>query len=523
MKSNKFLKKYLKKYSYNLDTVVGIDTESDELFLMNEGIISKITKKEVNPEHLLSSYIPNKNVITYEFKMQKNLLDKVDLNDYVETKCYEDVGLDEAEEYIFKYKIIDTISDDKNVMVEVIIIAKKDFKSFYEPIVKDYGYIDYITYSGFVFNALYLEKILEPQNDLYIFFTKDEIIITIYSEGKFLQTSVIPEGLESIYNDLMETLNIKNFEFSHFMELVVKKGLNINNYVEKEQILFNEFSEFFSNKFLMISNQIHEIIRKFSLTTIDRIFMGTPRGVIPGINEFANMYLGVEANDLKFDLNYNPYNVEIDQMLFLSMLYARYAYKKSYQVDNFTIFHRPPTFFYRKSGQFISITVASIVLSAAYPLYQMTNTYIINSQNKIMQKELNSLKKQNNSLKRQNNSLKKKRTSKLNEQNNLKKYILDREKIIEQIYIEKKGYVPKAALIAKLVKYLMNNNVYLKNISYGDTNQNMLVLKVYAKDNKNITNFIDSVVKSEHLVITTPGYQKSNDFYTADIMIKVEK
>jgi len=542
MKKNKF-EKYFKKYSYNINKIVGINPFNfDELYSLENRKLSKITKKDVKQEHLISTYIPNKNVITYEFKIQKNLLDKIDLYDYIETKSYEEVGLDEAEEYIFKYKLRDSVSDEKNVLVEVVIVSKRELEEFYLPIKEEYGYLDYITYPGFAFNVLYQEKIIEPQNDLYIYFTKDDIVITLYSEGKFLQTFIIPEGLENIYDELIESIKIKNFNFELFMQLLIKKGLDLNNYNEKEQKLFNAVSELFSNKFLIISNQLHTIIRKFSLTTIDRIFMGTPKGVIPGISEFANMYLGVEANDLKFDLDYNPENIEIDQVLFLSMLYASSAYKNENQEDNFTIYYRPPTFFYRKSGQFISISIASLLLSLVYPTYQVIDTYLVNIENQELEKELNNLKHINKKLKNNNKHLTKQLKLKKEEKNNLLKYIKDREVIIDDIYKEKKGYVPKAKLISLVSKYLYDNKVYLSNLSYGNNisvinnkknvkkiSQNLedksskFILDVYSKDSKNITNFINDMIENEHLIVNTPGYIKTNNFYKAKIMIKVER
>jgi len=541
MNKNKF-EKYFKKYSYNINKIVGVNPfDFNELYSLEDRRLSKIRKKNVKQEHLISTYIPNKNVITYEFKIQKNLLDKIELYDYIETKSYEEVGLDEAEEYIFKYKLIESEADTKNVLIEVVIVSKKELEEFFSPIKEEYGYLDYLTYPGFVFNVLYQEKILEPQNDLYIYFTKDDIFITLYSEGKFLQTFIIPEGLENIYDELMESIKIKNFNFELFMQLLIQKGLDLNNYNEKEQKLFNTVSELFSNKFLIISNQLHTIIRKFSLTTIDRIFMGTPKGVIPGISEFANMYLGVEANDLKFDIDYNPENIEIDQILFLSMLYASSAYKNDNQQDNFTIYYRPPTFFYRPSGQFISISIASLLLSLVYPTYQIIDTYLVNIENQELETKLNNLKHINKKLKNNNKHLTKQLKLKKEEKNNLLKYIKDREVIIDDVYKEKKGYVPKAKLISLISKYLYDNKVYLSNLSYGHIsfflqpqknkkiNKNLedksskVILDVYAKDSKNITNFINDIIESEHLIVNTPGYIKTNNFYKAKIMIKVER
>ena len=576
MNKNKF-EKYFKKYSYNINKIVGVNPfDFNELYSLEDRRLSKIRKKNVKQEHLISTYIPNKNVITYEFKIQKNLLDKIELYDYIETKSYEEVGLDEAEEYIFKYKLIESEADTKNVLIEVVIVSKKELGEFFSPIKEEYGYLDYLTYPGFVFNVLYQEKILEPQNDLYIYFTKDDIFITLYSEGKFLQTFIIPEGLENIYDELMESIKIKNFNFELFMQLLIQKGLDLNNYNEKEQKLFNTVSELFSNKFLIISNQLHTIIRKFSLTTIDRIFMGTPKGVIPGISEFANMYLGVEANDLKFDIDYNPENIEIDQILFLSMLYASSAYKNDNQQDNFTIYYRPPTFFYRKSGQLISISIATIIIALMYPTYQVIESYLLEAKKQELQQTFNTLKKQNRKLRNENKKITKTLETAKEKKEKIIKYIDNLKLVIKRNYIEKRKYIPKAEFLAMLVNYLHDNEVYVSEIDFSDVKkvvancnvnynslkkcwveikkpiekkedkkhqkkkkskkvvkkikepkkekgliENAISLKVYSKSSQNITNFINDIIKNQHLVVYTPGYKIDNKNYEAQIVIKV--
>jgi len=514
--------KFLKKYSYDTNKVVGIDPfDFDNRYLLENGVLQKIKPKDLKQEYLLSSYIPNDKVITYELKLPKNLLDKLDkleLDDLIETKCYEDMGLDEAEEYIFKYKIIENI-EDKNFQVEVVIIEQSALKEFYQPILKESNYLDFITYSGFVFEVLYKEKIIEPHNDLFIYFTKDNIFITLYSDGEFRQTVVIPESLENIYQILTNSIEIKNFDFNKFLKLLIKKGLDYSNYNEKENILFNELSELFSNKFLIISNQINLIVRKFALTTIDRIFMSTIKGSIPGISEFANMYLGVESNDLKFDTDYNPNNVEIDQILFLSMLYAKYAYTKDYHIDNVELFRRPPTFFYRKSGQLITISITSFILSISYPIYQVIDSYILEYENSKLTQELNHYNSINSKLTNQNKKLNNILKSKIKQRDELNKYIQNSQKVIVDIYKEKKKYIQKSVLIAKISKYLKQNNVFLSQLNYRI---GVLSFIVYAKDDKNITSFLNDLVKKEHLIVDTDGYIQEDGVFKSKIIVRLE-
>jgi len=517
--------KLLKKYSYNIDKIVGVDPFNfNNIYFLENGILKEGKQKSVNKEHLIATYIPNipeKDIITYEFKLQKNLFDKVDPDTLIETKCYEDLRLDEAEEYVIKYKILD-IKDDKFETVEVVVIKKRDLEEYYAPVVKQYGYIDFLTYPGYAYSVLYKESILDSNNnDLFIYFNEHDIFITLYGKGKFLQTTIVPDGLRNIYEELTSSISIKNFDYEKFVVLINKKGLDVNNYSEKEGILFNELSEIISNKFLMISNQINALSRKFTLATIDKIYMASYTGSIPGISDFANMYLGVESNDLKFDTDYNPDNIEIDQILFLSMLYAKSAYKNNDQIDNFTLHQRPPTFLYRKSGQFIITSIVSFMIAMAYPTYQYVYKSIMDIKNDNLQQQLNHLKDINHNLTKINNQLKSVLNKKKAEKEALIKYITDREKIINTIYLEKQTYLPKSLLIASLTKYLYSNNVYLSAIEF-DSKKSEMIFKVYAKRDKYITNFIHSIIEGEHLIINTPGYMKKDGFYIADIIIKAK-
>jgi len=538
MKLKNILEKYTKEYSYNLDKIVGINPfDFDTLYLLDNGKLSQISKKEMREEYLLSSYIPNKNILSYELRIQKNLLDKIEIEDYIETKAYEEMSLDEVEEYIFKYKMINLEHDEKNVLFEVIIISKKEIEEYYRPIKEAYGHLDFITYSGYIYNVLYKEKILDRRNDLFIYFTRDEIIITLYGEGEFLQTFIIPDGLYSIYEELTSSIKIKNFDFDKFLFVLGKKGLDISNYAEREEQLFNILTELFSNTFITISTQLHSITRKFSLTTIDRIFMSGIKGSIPGISDFANMYLGVEANDLRFDKPYNPDGIEIEQMTFISMLYAQYCYKNDYQNENFTVYYRSPTFFYRTSGQFISVTIGSFILAILFPTYQYLYGMILESSNASLKSELETLKQEEKRLKQQHKNLKKKYKQREEDKKKLLTYIDNASKIIDQIYAAKKDYTPKAAFLAKLSLYLHKHHVYVKEILYSnldDTDENKnkknldginkyMILNVYAKDSKDITNFIQDFVMHENRKVNTTGYVHKGDKYVSQIMIKVDK
>jgi len=522
IKNKKFdVSKYIKKYSYNLDKIVGINPSNfSEIYLLDNGVLSKISEKDIKKEYLLSTFIPNKNIINYELIIPKNRLDKIDLDSYIETECYKEVGLDDTEEYLFKYKMIYSYEDEKNALAEVVIVPKnEEITNYFQDLLDKYHYIDYIGYSGYLFEVLYEEDILEPKKDMFIYFTEKEIVITFFSEGKFLHTFTIPEGFETIYKKLMKN-NIKtsNLDYQLFLKLIIKKGLEATNYSDKEGIIVNELSEHFSNLFLVISNQLHSIKRKFGLPAIDRIFMSTVKGIIPGSSDFAKMYLGVETNDLKFDKKYNPDNIEIEQMLFLTILSASSAYKRKDFKNNFTLKQRPPTFFFRYSGQFITASVVAVFLSSLYPVYQATTTYLINTQQVEKNVILNKLNNEYVKLEKQNKILKKQLKNIQNKKDETINFIKGVQSVIETIYKAKKGYIPKSLFLTDVVKFLHYNKVYVLNILL---NKNELILFVKSNREDRITNFINDLVQKKKLIVNTKGILREKNFYISHITIMV--
>jgi hypothetical protein len=516
----------IKKYSYNLNKVASIDPFNfNEVFVLEDNIIrEKKLKEKLSKDTLISTYIPLRFIINYEINIPKNLIEKIDVRDHIETKAYEELELDEAEKYIIKYKLINSIADEKNMIAEVIIVQEDAIDKYFSSIKNEYDYIDYLGHSGFLFESLYKTKILESKRDIFIYFTEKYTLITLYADGGFLQNIFLNQGLHSLYEKLAQDseVEIKDFSYEIFVELLTKKGLELDYYDDSEEILFNELSKIFSNLFTTIVNQFNSLQRKFALATIDRVFISTEKGTIPGVIDFTTNYLGeIESNDLKFDTKYNPNNVEIDQLSFLNILSTQYAYKEDYQLYNFTLKKRPPTFFYRKSGQFISITIASLIISLIYPAYQYIYSNITDYKNSKLEVKLNKLNMNFNSLNTNFNNLLKSYKKEQNIEKNKRTYIKNVEKLISILHKDKEGYTPISSLIIKVSLYMKNNKIYAKEI---DLDEGILKLEVFADKESYITNFANELVNKENLTIETNGVMKDKNSknYTSIINVKVD-
>lgn len=511
-----------KKFSYDISKVVGVDPKDPEnAYILENG---KLTyhKKSLKGSYLLTTYLEPKDVIPYSFEVEKKLLGKIDIDSYIETKAYEEAGLDETQEYIFNYKILENFIDDKKVLAEILIVPKENvIEQKYKAIKDKTNYIDSIVYPGYVFEVLYKENYINMGNDLFVYFTKTAVFLSVYSEGKFLQSLAFSDhSLDSIYNQIIDNLNIKDFDYNLFLEVLHKKGLNETKYTEKDMAIFNVLSEIFSNAFLYISNQIYGINRKFSIESIDRVFVTTEKGTILGISEFSNLYLGLETRDLKFDIRFNDDDIEIDQLLFLSMLYSQMLYKVNNQRDNFTLYYRPHSFFYRSGGHFITATIASFVISAAPLLFNMGYTQIVKMENEDLQATLNQKKTKQAKLSNANKQFKNELAEVNKQIDAVNKEIENNYRLIENIYNAKNNYLQKSDFLLKLTRLLNKNKVFLESV---EVLEGYMDFNLIAKKEQFIVDFTNDLYTQQHVILTTEGFIEEEGLYKSTIKVKNEK
>jgi len=215
----------LKRFNYNIDDVIGVK-DHEKFILYTKKKLIRIYRGSLKSKALLSTYIPIEQAVFYNFEIEKSVLAKIEnIDDYIDTRVYDEAGVDETEKYIIKYKIIDSMKDEKLVTIEAIIIPTGYIENGYKDILKETGYIDYISFPAFAYKALYEEKILQKANDLFVVFLYDKVFLTFYNEGELLSIVTISGGLNKVYEALRK-LKIKNFDNSVFEKLLTKKGVN---------------------------------------------------------------------------------------------------------------------------------------------------------------------------------------------------------------------------------------------------------------------------------------------------------
>ena len=516
LKIKKFDLKFLKeKYNYDVTQVIGVKGK-ERYILYTDKKLLRIYRDKLKSSALLSTYIPIEDAIFYNFTVESAILDKIDLDTFIETKVYDEAGLLETEKYIIKYKIINKLKNEKEVLIQTVIVPENYLNKNYNDILEETGYIDYISFPAFAYKTLYDRDILKKANDVFIVVLFDKIFLTFYSEGKLLYINTISGGLNKIYDGLSE-LNIKNFDLDLFKKLLTKKGFLKEKYINKENMIYDILSEKFANRIGIINEQILNVIENYNIDKIDRIFIISEFGAIPGINDYIKKYLNINSFGFEFYEKYNLDRLSIDPFLFLGMLESAHAYQTQELEYNYSLFLRKPKFIFRTSGILILSTVAVTLLFSSYPLFLYIRGVEFKHKSQELEIKLKNINNQKNQLKSRLSEYKKQKALLYKKIKKNERKIKFYQKLISDIYRFKFSYIPKSQEIVDLTLLMNRYNIFLKSMTYKD---NMYTLDIYTYDDGKIAKFISSLVNNGFNVYFDKITKTDNGKYTTTVRIE---
>ena len=503
------------KYNYDITKVIGVK-DKERYVLYTDRKLLRIYRENLKSSALLSTYIPIEDAIFYNFNIERSVLEKIDLNTFIETKVYDEAGLLETEKYIIKHKIIDRLTNEKEVLIQTVIVPETYLNKSYKYLLEETGYVDYISFPAFAYKTLYDEEILQKADDVFVVILFDKIFLTFYSEGELLYINTISGGLNKIYEGLDE-LKIKNFDFDLFKKLLTKKGFLKEKYTNRENIIYKILSDNFKNRISLINEQILNVVENYNIDKIDRIFITSEFGAIPGINDYIKENLNLNSFGFEFYEKYNLDRLSVDPFLFLGMLESAHAYKLQDLEYNYSIFLRKPKFIFRTSGILILSSVAVTALFSSYPLYLYIKGMNFEKQARNLELKLNKINSQKSSLEKMLSEAKKKKKSLedkiIKNKHTVKKY----KNEIKNIYTFKFSYLPKSQELIDLTELMNKHNIFLKSMYYKD---NVYEMKIYSYYDNNVAKFINDLVNSGFNIYFDKITKKDNKYITT---IRIEE
>ena len=475
---------FLKKSSSNstIKNVVTLNVFSDKSYIFKDDTLRPLKKLSYNTSNFITSYISNKELITTSVNISRSIPEE-DIEDILDIKAYEELGLDQASNYIISSYEVQSAGEEREY--HIFVAEPESLDNLYRPIKQETKYIDLILPAPLLYKPLYTKEILQDNNThCFVYFTQHDASVTLYKDGEYLYSKSIEFSLEQIYDKYCEYIGEKVDE-EEFYSILESEGLKTINSAYQEN-----FMKIFGEVFITINDIIIYAKRAFSLDTIDQMFIGSERGPIIGLDDYSQNYLGLHSTDFNFNYNINNEEWYIDQLQYLMLLSSFEYMEDESAFVNLTMYPRAPSFVNRASGQFIISTFAAISLSFAYPLMYLVGSYVndakiygLNIEDKKLTAEATKYKailgKKKKEIKVLDNKIKAKSTIYSN-----------KSKTLTTIYDKKINYKLKSGLFHTIAEELTQFDVHVDMLS---TENDTLYVSLVSTDDRKFTELIKHI------------------------------
>jgi len=475
---------FLEKNSSNkaksdIKNIVILDAYTDEKYIFKGDKLDPLKKFSYNKSNFITSYVGNKDIITTTVHLSRSIPEE-DIQDILDIKAYEDLGLDQASNYVISYSEVDTSAEEREF--HIFVAQPEVLESLFLPVKEQTKYLDLILPAPLLYKTLYKREILQNNGvHCFVYFSTYDASVTFYNNGEYLYSKSIDFSLEHMYDKYCELVGEKVDE-KEFFTVLESEGLKTTDSTYQQNLM-----KIFGEVFISINDIIIYIKRAFKIETVDNVFIGSVQGPIIGLDDYSENYLGLQSADFNFDYHISSDEWYTDQLQYLMLLSSLDYLEDEASVVNLTMFPRPPSFLNRASGQFIVATVAAISVGLAYPLVYLVGSYADDA-------KTYALKIQNDKLSAEANKYKKilgekkKIISGLDTQiANLSKTYSGKTKTLTSIYNKKVNYKLKSEIFYSIAEDLAKYDVHVDMLY---TKENTLWLSLVSSDDRKLTELI---------------------------------
>jgi len=459
--------------------IVTLNAYTGKTYIFKNDKFLPLKKLTYNKANFITSYLSNKDFITTTTHVSRSIPEE-DIADILEIKAYEELGLDQATDYIISSYESESNSEEREF--HLFVAESELINQLYLPIKEESKYLDLIVPAPLLYKTLYSKDILDSSGThCFVYFTQFDAFVTFYSNGQYIYSKSIEFSLEQIYEKYCE-IEGEQVDKNEFFSILETEGLKATD--SKYQ---QNFMKIFGEIFITINDIIIYTKRAFQLESIDYLYIGSIQGPIVGLDEYSHNYLGLPSAEFNFDYNINNEEWYTDQLQYLMLLTAMEYMGGESTVLNFTVYPRPPSFINRASGQFIIATFAAISIGLAYPLYHLVSSYANDAKTFALSKQDNELKREAAKYKKVLGEKKKQISLLDKELARLAQLYGAKTKTLESIYKEKVNYRLKSGIFYTLAEELNKFDVHVDKVF---THENTVWMSLVSSDDRKMTELI---------------------------------
>ena len=472
-------KKSSDKSQSSVRNIVTLNAYTDKKYIYKNDTFQVLNKLTYNTSNYNSSYLSNKDLISTTVYLSRSIPEE-DIADILDIKAYEELGLDQASEYIISSAEVESAGEEREF--HIFVGEPHVLEERFSPIKNQTKYIDLIVPAPLLYKTLYRKEILTDEGThCFMYFTRHDAFVTLYKNGEFLYSKSIEFSLEQIYDKYCEMVGEKIDE-NEFFTILETEGLKTTNNDFQQN-----FMKIFGEVFITINDIIIYVKRAFQLENIDQMYIGSVQGPIIGLDEYSQNYLGLQSSDLNFNYNINNDEWYTDQLQYMMLLSSFDYMDDEDSFVNMTMFPRAPAFVNRAGGQFLIATFAAISMGLAYPLIYLVGSYAndakiyaLNIENNKLQIETDKYKKILG-VKKKEMSVLDDRIDKLSTTYNAK------TKTLTSIYDKKVNYRLKSGTFHKIADELLKFDVNVDMLSSKD---DVLWISLVSSSDRKLTELI---------------------------------
>ncbi len=462
-----------------IKSIVTINAYDKKYYALKNQKFNPLKRLSYNTANLVASYVNNHDLISMAIEISRSIPNE-DLEDIIEIKAYEELGLDQAEEYIIRSLEREGEGDVRTF--DIFVTEPETLRETFGEVINETKYIDLLIPAPLLYRSIYNKEILASEGThCFVYFGQTDTFVTFYKNGEYLYAKSIEYSLEQIYDKYCE-LTGDRVDEKEFFNIFESEGLK-TIHADYQQNLMKLFGEIF----ISINDIVIYAKRAFDLSKIDQMFIGGSKGPIIGLDEYSENYLGLQSAELNFDFTLESDEWYTDQLQYMLAIAAVEYMDATEEEVNLTIFERAPAFHKRASGQFIISTLLAITVGISYPLFFLVSSYMNDATNLVLSGNESSLKQESGKYKTILGTKKK-------EIKRLDGIIADKSKIyhgkektLSSIYDKKVNYHLKSELFYKFAKDLKQFDV---NINILTSQDDSFAFSLLSKDDKEITRFI---------------------------------
>ena len=481
-----------------------------------ESSFKSVKKYKRTNRDLIVSFIGNDDFLYEKVELNSNIPDS-EILEVIKSNIYDE--LDNSLRYTILYREIKHKGSSDNRTFSVFIINPNLIKYISKQIDKRIGYIHNIYPLPLLLSTLYTYSGSSGKIEAYIYIYRDSSSLSIFQNGELLYTKGLTFSLLDFYEFFKDRIDGIEVSYKLFTSIITKQSILKKDF---------RYSSGLTGSLKYLFEEIKDILnytkRNLNIDHIDQLFIGSEAGKILGSIEYSESLLNIETQDSILERFNIETNSQVADEMHIALLYAqRFPLPEwSYITD----LQPPPNFFLRESGQLITVTALSVVLSLAYPLYNHYREYKILDNMEKKRSELLHYKSRYDKVHSVISSLEKEKIDIQQMLNRTKEEYNSKFDLLNRIHNKKVNYTLKGSTLYDITLALNMFKVSITKLQYIENNKkDSFKFLAVSEDDRKLTQLIEYLVKHfpYEVSITVINFEKIEglDLYVSDITVGI--